>query len=180
MLACVSLTVPLSANPSITQVALRWRHRPSPTSALLRARCWVGGSWASSKLSWHSRFITKGFNPAYLTQPRLRGCPSGTALCKLLKTWSGRWDSNPRRPAWEVGRHFNFRHLESAGVGLESTERPGKTVLHRERPLNGVQLECSGAKRPTARFTRSIWNIDRNSPRKRLLLFKRVPAPWKR
>jgi hypothetical protein len=20
---------------------------------------------------------------------------------KLLKTWSGRWDSNPRRPAWE-------------------------------------------------------------------------------
>ena len=28
---------------------------------------------------------------------------------------------------------------------MESTERPGKTGLHRERPLNGVQMECSGA-----------------------------------
>ena|ERR1700733_1451062 len=55
----------------------------------------------------------------------------------------------PVSPAWEVTRHFNFRHLESAGVGLESTETPGKTAVHRERPLNGVQLECSGAKRET-------------------------------
>src|SRR6516225_9207182 len=46
----------------------------------------------------------------------------------------------------------NFRHLESAGVGLESTERPGKTGLHRERPLNRVQLECSG--QTTARVIR--------------------------
>jgi hypothetical protein len=38
--------------------------------------------------------------------------------CKYLKRGSGRRDSNPRRPAWEVTRHFNFRHLESAGVGF--------------------------------------------------------------
>jgi hypothetical protein len=68
---------------------------------------------------------------------------------KLLEKWSGRPDSNRRRPAWEVTRHSNLKHLESAGVGLESTEMPGKTAVHRERPLNGVQLECSGAKRET-------------------------------
>jgi len=60
-------------------------------------------------------------------------------LSKLLKRWSGRRGSNPRRPAWEVTRHFNFRHLESAGVGLESTETPGKTAVHRERLL----MECN-------------------------------------
>jgi hypothetical protein len=56
-----------------------------------------------------------------------------------LKRWSGRRDSNPRRPAWEVTRHLNFRHVESAGVGLESTETPGKTAVHRERLL----MECN-------------------------------------
>jgi hypothetical protein len=60
-----------------------------------------------------------------------------------LILWSGRRGSNPRRPAWEAMRHFNFKHLESAGVGLESTETPGKTAVNRKRPLNGVQLECS-------------------------------------
>ena len=69
---------------------------------------------------------------------------------KLLKTWSGRRDSNPRRPAWEVIRHSNLNHLESAGVGLESTETPGKTAVNRERPLNGVQLECRSAKTPAS------------------------------
>src|SRR5712691_2129611 len=24
-------------------------------------------------------------------------------VCKWLQKWSGRWDSNPRRPAWEAG-----------------------------------------------------------------------------
>ena len=60
-------------------------------------------------------------------------------VSNLLKRWSGRPDSNRRRPAWEVTRHFNFRHLESAGVGLESTETPGKTAVHRERLL----MECN-------------------------------------
>jgi hypothetical protein len=71
---------------------------------------------------------------------------------KLLILWSGRRGSNPRRPAWEVIRHSNLNHLESAGVGLESTETPGKTAVNRRRPLNGVQLECSGATRPAKRF----------------------------
>ena len=56
-----------------------------------------------------------------------------------MKRWSGRRDSNPRRPAWEVIRHSNLNHLESAGVGLESTETPGKTAVHRERLL----MECN-------------------------------------
>ena len=29
--------------------------------------------------------------------------PETEEVPKLLKTWSGRWDSNPRRPAWEAG-----------------------------------------------------------------------------
>jgi len=28
----------------------------------------------------------------------------GPTLAKCLKTWSGGWDSNPRRPAWEIAR----------------------------------------------------------------------------
>src|SRR5207248_589195 len=59
-----------------------------------------------------------------------------------LFCWSGRPDSNRRRPAWEVTRHSNLNHLESAGVGLESTETPGKTAVNRKRPRYGVQLEC--------------------------------------
>ena len=65
----------------------------------------------------------------------------------LLKRWSGRPDSNRRRPAWEVTRHFNFRHLESAGVGLESTETPGKTAVHRERLLMECNWSAARAKR---------------------------------
>jgi hypothetical protein len=64
-----------------------------------------------------------------------------------LECWSGRPGSNRRRPAWEVARHFSFNHLESAGVGLESTQTPGKAVVFRRHPLNGVQLECSSVAR---------------------------------
>ena len=49
-------------------------------------------------------------------------------------------------PAWEVIRHYDLNNLQSAGVGLESSERPGKTGLRRKRPLNGVQLEGNGAR----------------------------------
>jgi hypothetical protein len=67
---------------------------------------------------------------------------------KMNGLWSGRPDSNRRRPAWEVARHYNFRHLESAGVGLESTETPGKTAVYRERLL----MECKWS---AARATRT-------------------------
>jgi hypothetical protein len=90
---------------------------------------------------------------AFASLPRKVGSAKASILCKLLKLWSGRWDSNPRRPAWEVIRHSNLNHLESAGVGLESTETPGKTAVNRKRPLNGVQLECSDAKRQPTQST---------------------------
>jgi hypothetical protein len=35
---------------------------------------------------------------------------------KLLKTWSGRPDSNRRRPAWEVGQRFVFSNITAHGV----------------------------------------------------------------
>src|SRR5713226_6971915 len=35
---------------------------------------------------------------------------------KLLKRWSGRRDSNPRRPAWENGSCFVFSDINAHGV----------------------------------------------------------------
>ena len=35
---------------------------------------------------------------------------------KLLKRWSGRWGSNPRRPAWEIGQSFVFNNINAHGV----------------------------------------------------------------
>ena len=31
--------------------------------------------------------------------------------CKLLISWSGRRDSNPRRPAWEKGRRLTIKMI---------------------------------------------------------------------
>src|SRR5882724_7149503 len=41
--------------------------------------------------------------PPNTSLPQKLGCLESKVLCKLLKRWSGRWDSNPRRPAWEAG-----------------------------------------------------------------------------
>jgi len=35
---------------------------------------------------------------------------------KLLKLWSGRWDSNPRRSAWELARHLEIKNFCVHGV----------------------------------------------------------------
>src|SRR4051812_29382182 len=40
--------------------------------------------------------------PPNTSLPQKLGCLESEVLCKLLKRWSGRWDSNPRRPAWEA------------------------------------------------------------------------------
>jgi len=42
--------------------------------------------------------------------------------CKLLILWSGRRDSNPRRPAWENGFHLNIKDLGVHGVFSDSTK----------------------------------------------------------
>jgi hypothetical protein len=34
-------------------------------------------------------------------------------LRRLLKDWSGRRDSNPRRPAWEIDRRLKIQNLAS-------------------------------------------------------------------
>jgi hypothetical protein len=38
--------------------------------------------------------------------PQKLGYTEATNVYKLLKTWSGRRDSNPRRPAWEYERRL--------------------------------------------------------------------------
>ena len=124
------------------------RPKPIPNTALRND----SGAWESRtewrsrspkhSQGWHSgsQFIQATTDPDNcLVLPRFNLHFLGRGSCKLLKRWSGRRGSNPRRPAWEVTRHFNFRHLESAGVGLESTETPGKTAVHRERLL----MECN-------------------------------------
>jgi hypothetical protein len=40
----------------------------------------------------------------------------------------------------KVIRHSNLNHLESAGVGLEITETPGKKAVNRKRPLGWKRL----------------------------------------
>jgi hypothetical protein len=60
---------------------------------------------------WHSLLKTMSFGLAYLTQPCLRGLLLEREIRKLLKTWSGRPDSNRRRPAWECVTSTNLQYL---------------------------------------------------------------------
>ena len=40
-----------------------------------------------------------------------KGNPNVRFGCNLLKRWSGRRDSNPRRPAWEYGIRLNIENI---------------------------------------------------------------------
>jgi hypothetical protein len=64
---------------------------------------------ASPVFSWHSLLKTMSFGLAYLTQPCLRGLLLEREIRKLLKIWSGRPDSNRRRPAWESSIRLNIK-----------------------------------------------------------------------
>jgi len=55
---------------------------------------------------------------------------------------------------------------------LESTETPGKTAVYRERPLNRVQLECSGAHREDSANSATIPKVAQFAPG-----YKRSPRP---
>ncbi len=70
----------------------------------------VGGEQARETLSrgfivvcWHSLQSAKTLGQLNLALPRLYDLFSSLFDCNLLKKWSGRRDSNPRRPAWEAG-----------------------------------------------------------------------------
>jgi hypothetical protein len=43
---------------------------------------------------------------AFASLPRKVGFLKLPNPCKYMKIWSGRWDSNPRRPAWEYERRL--------------------------------------------------------------------------
>ena len=60
--------------------------------------------------------------------------------CKLLKTWSGRPDSNRRRPAWEVGQCFVFSNITAHGVDSGYGKRQQTRVRFGWR-VNGGYLE---------------------------------------
>src|ERR1035438_8687392 len=51
--------------------------------------------------------------------------------CKCLKKWSGRPDSNRRRPAWEVGQCFVFSNITAHGVDSGYQERQQNTISFR-------------------------------------------------
>ena len=81
---------------------------------------------------------------------------------KLLKTWSGRLDSNPRRPAWEIAVQLKIKDIASNGVQLRRQklpqfQRPAPKLL-----LNGAVMEQS--------LTRTRGNV----PRPRAALYIQV------
>ena len=65
-----------------------------------------------------SRELSMTSGPPNTSLPQKLRCLESEAVCKLLKRWSGRWDSNPRRRTWEptasnLGRvHGGLRHNE--------------------------------------------------------------------
>jgi hypothetical protein len=63
-------------------------------------------------------------------------------------------NSNRLRPAWEVIRHSNLNHLEGAGVRLESTVTPGKTVVNRGALL--LECNCAAVLNQSATFFRTL------------------------
>src|SRR5437868_917607 len=59
---------------------------------------------------------------------------------KLLKRWSGRRGSNPRRPAWEYEQCFVFSDITAHGVDSGYGKRQQNKVRFR-RHINGGFLE---------------------------------------
>jgi hypothetical protein len=60
---------------------------------------------------------------------------------KRLKKWSGRWDSNPRRPAWEIDIRLKIQEKASPGVNrrrLQATEFP---ITCSFAPRRGAKVE---------------------------------------
>ena len=56
---------------------------------------------------------------------------------KLLKRWSGRWGSNPRRPAWENVTSLCLQHL---GVS-DALFRLSQVSLYQSFPLRTLLIE---------------------------------------
>ena len=61
---------------------------------------------------------------------------------KLLKRWSGRRDSNPRRPAWEIDRKLTIQTLAST----ESMEGDRISLSFSDLLLSFSYRSKSGAK----------------------------------
>ena len=59
---------------------------------------------------------------------------------KCLKTWSGRRDSNPRRPAWEDDRKLETKNIAFSACRSGDTVCPVFTLCP-PRASNGAQME---------------------------------------
>jgi len=68
-------------------------------------------------------------------------------LPKLLKIWSGRWGSNPRRPAWEDDCKLETKNIAFPASRSGDTEYPVFALCLRA-VLNGAQTEHTKLKAP--------------------------------
>src|SRR5712672_3081362 len=78
--------------------------------------------------------------PPNTSLPQKLGCLESEVLCKLLKRWSGRRGSNPRRPAWENGQCFVFSDMNAHGVD-PGCRNANKTGVRFGWAVNGGFLE---------------------------------------
>jgi hypothetical protein len=60
---------------------------------------------------------------------------------KLLKRWSGRWESNPRRPAWEIDRKLKTHDHGVYGDEYRSTKFSRFCIPDPKPLVNGVKVE---------------------------------------
>ena len=132
-------------------------HRPS--------RWWSNGN----QNSW-SRLPLVGAKKA------CRDRQASSVTAQFSGSQSGRWDSNPRRPAWEAARKQRLRCItrQESTVSVQPTSVRAKCLAHIRAPTvtNGDQIEeqCSPANFCTARR-----EIEKSPARRRPTLRRNRP-----
>jgi hypothetical protein len=84
-----------------------------------------------------SRVLSMSSGDLRIALPRKVGFHRRQDSRKSLKRWSGRWGSNPRRPAWEVNRRLSIIDLCVKGV---DTRQPNP-LIPRGRSSNPPLME---------------------------------------
>src|SRR6185312_792775 len=100
----ISVKASRSDDPLVSQAML----------GLLKCRIEDSGVLAALRKEsrWHSAQMGSRLTSVYLDKTSFVFPFSISLICNLLKTWSGRRGSNPRRPAWELTCHLILKELD--------------------------------------------------------------------